>query len=264
MSDESIREKGLAEEIQDKDVARTVAELLRGQQIASVYIDGRSGGVFFGGKARITGDVVGRDQTKTTYEAHFHGPVTGTVHTGSGEKAVAVGIEEDSGNIIVVEPESSAVVAGVPKQAAYESIAAAANATRQQLTQIYDQSRQQAADWTRSSLGAAALGFLFVLGGLVALLLGNTTVGLVTTASSLIPDVAAALFFQQAREANKRVDENQERLLETEGIHRAIDLVMTLDEEDARDQLKGTIILKALGLSGPGKVLATSPSETDG
>ena len=36
----------LVKEIANEDTARIVAELLRGQQIASVYIDARSGGVF--------------------------------------------------------------------------------------------------------------------------------------------------------------------------------------------------------------------------
>ena len=220
-------------------------------------------------EARTVGDVVRRDQTKTSHETHFHGPVTGPVHTGSGDistdhisgEVVAVGVEEDSGNVVVVEPKSSAVVAEVPKQDAYERIAGAATATRQQLAQIYEQSRQQAADWTRFSLGAAALGFLLVLGGILAMLLGNTTVGLFTTAASLIPEIAAGLFFQQAREANRRVDESQKKLLEAEGMHRAIELAMTIDDEDARDQLKGTIILRALGLSGVGRVFAIPSSE---
>ena len=59
-----VSEEEWVKEIKDQDVARTVTELLRGQRIASVYIDARSGGVFFGGEARITGDVVGRGQAK--------------------------------------------------------------------------------------------------------------------------------------------------------------------------------------------------------
>jgi hypothetical protein len=59
-------EEELVREVKDKDVARVVAELLRGKQIASVYIDARSGGVFFGGETRITGDVAGRGQVKRT------------------------------------------------------------------------------------------------------------------------------------------------------------------------------------------------------
>lgn len=59
-------ENELIKHIEDKDTARIIAELLHGQRIASVYIDARSGGVFFGGEAHITGDVVGRRQVKQT------------------------------------------------------------------------------------------------------------------------------------------------------------------------------------------------------
>lgn len=50
-------------------------------------VDKRGGGVYFEGKGsvHIEGDVVGGDQTKTSHETHFHGPVTGPVHTGSGD-----------------------------------------------------------------------------------------------------------------------------------------------------------------------------------
>ena len=57
-------ESDLIEHIGDTDTARVIAELLRGQRIAAVYIDARSGGVFFSGEAHITGDVVGRRQIK--------------------------------------------------------------------------------------------------------------------------------------------------------------------------------------------------------
>lgn len=50
-------------------------------------VDRRSGGVYFEGEGsvQIQGDVVGGAQAKTTHETHFHGPVTGPVHTGSGD-----------------------------------------------------------------------------------------------------------------------------------------------------------------------------------
>lgn len=54
----------LREAADEDDTARLVSELLRGQKIASVYVDARSGGVFFGGKTEVAGDVVGREQTK--------------------------------------------------------------------------------------------------------------------------------------------------------------------------------------------------------
>ncbi len=51
-----------------------------------IFIDKRSGGVYFeSGPVHIKGDVIGRDQIKTTHEVHFHGSVTGPVHAGSGD-----------------------------------------------------------------------------------------------------------------------------------------------------------------------------------
>ena len=104
-------EEEWVKEIRDKveDVARAVAELLRGRQIASVssvYIDARSGGVFFGGEARITGDVIGGERIHKT---KFTGPVSGPVHTGSGDiyydetrrEGIAVGVERVLGKDLI-------------------------------------------------------------------------------------------------------------------------------------------------------------------
>jgi hypothetical protein len=62
----NFSEEELFRQVDDKDTARVVADLLKGQRIASVYIDARSGGVFFGKDAHITGDVVGRGQKRQT------------------------------------------------------------------------------------------------------------------------------------------------------------------------------------------------------
>ena len=86
-------EEELVREIKDRDVARIVAELLRGQQIASVYIDSRSGGVFFGGETRITGDVVGRGQVKRATV-----PISGTL----AETAAGRVLSEDLAKVRVV------------------------------------------------------------------------------------------------------------------------------------------------------------------
>ncbi len=51
-------------------------------RVTVTQVDNRSGGVYFGGgNVEIGGDVVGGNQTKT----QFHGPVSGPVHTGSGD-----------------------------------------------------------------------------------------------------------------------------------------------------------------------------------
>lgn len=59
-----ISEDELIKHVKDRDTARIISELLRGQRIASIYIDARSGGVFFASEAHVTGDVIGRGQVK--------------------------------------------------------------------------------------------------------------------------------------------------------------------------------------------------------
>ncbi|RIK28119.1 MAG: hypothetical protein DCC55_38965, partial [Chloroflexi bacterium] len=68
--------------IRDPKVAHIVNEVLRGRQIASVYIDARSGGAFFSGETRIEGDVVSGGRA---YRTQFGASVSGTIHTGSGD-----------------------------------------------------------------------------------------------------------------------------------------------------------------------------------
>lgn len=48
-----------------KETVGILSELIQGQKVAAVYIDARSGGVFFQGEAKVGGDVVGRDQAKS-------------------------------------------------------------------------------------------------------------------------------------------------------------------------------------------------------
>ncbi len=82
---------------QDAEIGRVVDEILRGRQAAAVYIDARSGGVFFGAEAHISGDVVGREQQRTI----FHGPGGGQASIGIGS---IVSILLDKINTVYVSP----------------------------------------------------------------------------------------------------------------------------------------------------------------
>ena len=73
-----------------KDIAQIVGDcnvIGDGSSSRVVKVDNRSGGVYFEGEGsvHIQGDVIGSDQTKTSHETHFHGSITGPVHTGSGD-----------------------------------------------------------------------------------------------------------------------------------------------------------------------------------
>lgn len=141
------------------------------------------------------------------------------------------------------------VVREVPTSAAFERIAAAATLTLGQLERDYEQARLQANNWSRISLIAAGIGFLMVLVGIVQLLLGNTTVGIVTSVSGIVPEIAAALFFNQVKNANARVDAYHKNLLEAEAVHRAIELCETIEDNQTKERLKETIIKQVLGVA---------------
>jgi hypothetical protein len=148
----------------------------------------------------------------------------------------------------IVETAQKLAALVTPKDAAYDRIATAARTTRRQLEQIYEQGREQAKQWSLFSLIAAILGFLVILGGIIAVLTVNTAVGLITSIAGIIPEVAAGLFFQQARDANKRVDSISDKLLEVDKIHRAIEIALTVDDA-SQNRLKETIMLRILGIS---------------
>jgi hypothetical protein len=141
------------------------------------------------------------------------------------------------------------VVREIPTSIAFERIAAAATLTLRQLERNYEQARNQANNWSRISLIAAGIGFLMVLAGIVQLLLGNTTVGIVTSVSGIVPEIAAALFFNQVKDANARVDAYHKNLLEAEAVHRAIELCETIEDNHAKERLKETVIKQVLGVS---------------
>ena len=204
----------------------------------------------------------------------FHGPVSGQIHTGSGDininrinRIIGDALVNDragvpaqagvdaNGDVVVVKPETREVVAKVPQQEAYHRIAEEADDTRRQKQQIYDQNRKLARRWAFFSLLAAILGFLIILGGILALFVGkgNATTGIITSIEVIIPEAAAALFFRQAEAAHKRVDDNQKELIETGTAHRLIALVETIDDSETQRRLKEKMIMQTLGLSAKGQ-----------
>ncbi len=142
------------------------------------------------------------------------------------------------------------LVVGLTKQRdiALEQLGRVASNTRDQLNQVFEQSRKQDNRWFQYSLFAAALGFLvFLIGIFLALFTVNLSLVVLTTIASAIPEVAAALIFQQAKEANRRLSEIHLKLLELEGIHKAVELTQTISEEN-QDRYLGMIIMRSLGL----------------
>ncbi len=218
----------------------------------------------------------GRD--KITNKPQFHGSIKGLVHAGIGDQINFGQMAKDAivddeasgpaildvdadGNVVVVEPETSKVVEKLSQRTALERITNAANENLGQLNQIYDQARRQSEQWTRFSIFAAILGFLILMGGVIAMFTGYTPVGLVTSGVGFISEIAAGLFFQQLTKANERVDNIRVKLNEAEGIQRAMDFVSaTANNDETQNRLIETIILRMLDLPAKGEAIPGSNS----
>jgi len=136
---------------------------------------------------------------------------------------------------------------------AYERVIGSTTFVLSQLEISYTQTREQSQSWFRFSLVAAIIGFILVAAGVLAVILGQVTAGVITAISSIIPNAAAALFFAQSRTANKRVDAIQTKLAEAREFLTAVEITNTIEETKARDKLKTEIVRKALRIDAKGK-----------
>ena len=178
-----------------------------------------AGGAYISGDVVVGGDVVGRDQIK-------------------GDKIV-VG-QEVAGRDLVIHNVA------IPYDKAFDTIAHSTASVLHQLEKIYAQTREQAQGWFRFSLIAAGAGFALIGIGVVAVVLGQLTAGLITSLSSAIPNVVAALFFLQSKAANERVDAIQTKLTEAREVQTAVEIANTISNRKSRDRLKAEIVRKTL------------------
>lgn len=131
---------------------------------------------------------------------------------------------------------------------AFERVVGSTTFVLNQLELSYQQTREQSQWWFRTSLTAAGIGFTLIGIGVVTVIFGQTTAGIITSISSLIPNVAAALFFIQSKTANERVDAIQSKLSDAREIYAAVEIIETIDDLKSRDKLKAEIVRKALRL----------------
>ena len=78
--------------------AKHIEETLQGLGAANVFIDARSGGAYFASEAKVTGDVVGRSQSKRTASAtsSYAKDIVGTILIGDVNKIPRVYVETSS------------------------------------------------------------------------------------------------------------------------------------------------------------------------
>lgn len=129
---------------------------------------------------------------------------------------------------------------------AFNEIAKATERVRSQSEVAYAQLRGQGQGWYRLSLLSATVGFGIIALAVVALLFGHTKTGLVTTASSVVPNAVATLFFVQARRADIRLDAIGQNLTELREKYELIEMANSIEDSLLRDALKAEIVRKVL------------------
>lgn len=164
----------------------------------------------------------------------------------AGIKNDVVQIGFDDTSVVVVNPLTSEVISRRLKSEAYIQFINALNADHQTQCQYFDETLSVARQHTKLSLVAASIGFFIVLIGILAMMFGFSTAGLVTSASGTISEVISLLFFRESRQAADRLDKSLERLLETEGYFRAFVIANQIQDSETRNHVIEAIALRII------------------
>lgn len=162
------------------------------------------------------------------------------------QEIVQIGIEQDS--VVVVDPQTSKVLAEKSKTEAYSQMIGAIKNDQKYKMKIFDDTLKSSQSQMKFSLFAATIGFFVVLGGVIAMMLGYTQVGIITSAAGIISEIVSVLFFNQSRHFTARLDKTLEKLLETEGYARAFAVAEQVPNETTRDLLIELIVKKMIGI----------------
>ena len=132
---------------------------------------------------------------------------------------------------------------------AFERIGAAVRLNLKQLETNTQQARSESNQFFRLTLIFCALGFIVILAAVVLLLRNQVTGGVVTSVSSIIPEVTALLFFAKDKELRKTIQTYHHRMLESQRVHTMIDVAETMVNPTERDKMKQEIIFKVLEIA---------------
>lgn len=144
--------------------------------------------------------------------------------------------------------EKDAHIPIISAEQAFERIGAAVRLNLTQLEGNIEQARRESNQFFRLTLIFCAIGFIIVLAGVVLLLTSQVTAGIVTSVSSIIPEVTALLFFVKDKELRKTLQSYHQHMLDSQQILTMIDVAETFGDPDERDRMKRDIIFKVLSI----------------
>lgn len=162
------------------------------------------------------------------------------------EQNVQLGIEQ--GSVVIVDSETSQILDKRPKNETYMQLMGATKSDHRFKRKLFNENLRSARQHITFSLIAASLGFLIVLGGVVAMMLGYSQAGIVTSAAGIVSELVSVLFFNQAKHFGQHLDSTLNRLLEIEGFFRAFAIAEQIPNVELRDHLFEAIVMRMLGI----------------
>lgn len=124
-----------------------------------------------------------------------------------------------------------------------------ADAVRLSLGQLQlnmEQARRELSQFFRTTMIFSGIAFMIILGGVGLMLANLVTVGIVTTAASIIPEAGALLLFSKDKELRKTIETYHSHILESQRVLTMIDLAETIEETAAKDAVKKQMIFAVL------------------
>ena len=135
----------------------------------------------------------------------------------------------------------------ISDEQAFERIGAAVRLNLKQLEKNIEQARKESSQFFRLTLIFASVGFLVVIIGIILLFSDQVTAGIVSTASSIIPEVTAFLFFTKDKELRKTISAYHQHMLNSQQLLTMVDVAETIIDTAEKDRIKQQIIAKVLG-----------------
>jgi hypothetical protein len=136
----------------------------------------------------------------------------------------------------------------ISSEQAFERIGAAVRLNLHQLERNIEQARKESSQFFKLTLMFSSIGFAIVLSGVGLLLANQVTAGIVASASSIIPEITAILFFKKDQELRKTIGAYHRYMLDSQQMLTMIDVAETIKNPDERDRMKQQIILRVLDI----------------
>jgi hypothetical protein len=149
---------------------------------------------------------------------------------------------------IEADDEAQSIGSVFPEEEAFKRIGDSVRMTMKQFEENISQARKESNQFFRLTLICVAAGFIVLLVSITFLFFEKVAIGVVSAASSIIPEVTAALFFGKDKELRKAIERHDQHVFNSQNLLTMIDVAETVQNPKERDLIKQEIIHKVLAI----------------